>query len=233
MYSEHLKKTYNEITKANNDFAIENFNVVNQVHEYRMDWKPKNVITILLAESHVFTNQNAYNKTFLDPTSQKKSHFVNFVYCLAYGENVLVDSEYGKTPQFWKLFNEIDGNKFKVLIGSNSNYEDRIKNKINLLESLKSKGIWLLDTSIVGIYNNGKKPNNKNYHCILKKSFDGYCSKIIRDVKPEKIFVIGKGVYDSVRSDIIKNHSKISVDWIYQPNARISTVLRNTRSIKI
>jgi len=233
MYSEHLTEIHKLIRKENHAFDIEDFDVVKQVHEYRMDWKPNNVKTILLAESHVFTNKDSYKKTFLDPLTQKKRHFVNFVYCLAYGEKCLVDSEHGKTPQFWKLLNEIDGNKFKVLIGANCNYEDRIKNKIQLLESLKSKGIWLLDTSIIGIYNNGRKPNRNNYNSILEKSFNGYCSKIISDVKPEKIFVIGKGVYDSVGNYIKKNHANIPLDWIYQPNARISAALRSERVIKI
>jgi len=220
MYFDQLLETYNSLRVMNVDWQIEDYEVVKTVHQFRLDWKPAKVSTLLLAESHVFTNKQSFEKLFWDPVTNEHRNYVNFFYCLAYGERRIVNSEYGGSPQFWKLFNVLDGNNYSVLKKDNKQYEHRINHKKLLLQSLKEKGVWLLDASIIGIYANRDKPEKNSYKAILKTSFSGFCIKIIEDLQPQNIVIIGKSVYDVVSNDISTNHPGISTKWIYQPNYR-------------
>ncbi len=72
----------------------------------------------------------------------------------------------------WKLFNEIAGNNFRVV--NNQNPEDKLEQKIELLQFLKNNGVWLLDCSIVGLYQNGQKPSVGDINEILITSYLNY-----------------------------------------------------------
>ncbi len=83
---------------------------------------------------------------------------------------------------------------------------------------MKNKCIWLIDTSIVGIYNQGKKPINSVYKRILIDSYITNCEPIILGEKPNLIVIIGKGVNNAI-GDLAKKHN-ISIEVIDQPQAR-------------
>ena len=253
MYENLLVDTYNQI-KSKFTFPLEEFEVVKLVHDYRMYWKPSKVKVLLLAESHVFTDKSLTNLKFdlnkvdiqnlpLFSNLSCPSEHVNFVYCLSYGASCILEEakkDYGTqlrkntgTPQFWKLFNETVFSKYHIV--NNYNQKNKLEEKINLLNEMRESGIWLLDTSIVGIYQEGIKPSSEEYELILQSSFKGYCLPIIKDLMPDSIIVIGKSVYDILSREL--NSLEIKVDWIHQPNARVrqeqrrtykNTILKNT-----
>ncbi len=175
-----LQSTYDKIIQEHPNLTFESYPVVKLVNDYRLYWKPQRVKTILFAESHVFTNEleTAFKHTI--NLSDYPTSYVRFVYNLAYGQSdTLTDRvpNNGGTPQFWKLFNEIAGNKFRVV--NNLNQKDKLEQKIQLLQFLKDKGVWLLDCSIVGLYQNGQKPSINDMNDILVTSYLNYCKPIL------------------------------------------------------
>lgn len=222
-----LKYTYQEIQKIFKD--IESFESVKLVEKYRQYWKPEKVKTILLAESHVFTDENDMNIQLKNIAMLKDypKQYSKFVYCLGYGEkNLTQDALHPKrdgTPQFWKIFysciNNIESNECFKPIQSSTRFEDRLKNKIDILQNMKDKGIWLVDTSIVALYENGKKP--KNMPEIIKKSWNSYTKRVILEASPENIIVIGKGVARTIESSFKSNNLQYTV--VAQPNAHLSS----------
>lgn len=222
-----LKYTYEEIQKIFKD--VEPFESVKLVEEYRQYWKPTKVKTILLAESHVFTDSKDMNIQLknIDMLKEYPKQYSKFVYCLGYGEkNLTQDTLHPKrdgTPQFWKIFysciNNIENNECFKPIQSSTPFEDRLKNKVNILQKMKEQGIWLVDTSIVALYKNGKKP--KNMPDIINKSWNSYTKKVILEASPENIIVIGKGVARTIESSLKSNNLQYTV--IAQPNAHLSS----------
>jgi len=202
------------------------------VERYRKYWKPNNVRVILLAESHVFTTEGDRSIPLPNIANlpEYPTEYAKFVYCLAYGEKNLTGNRKHPTgdgtPQFWKIFiscnNRIkDKYDFNPILSS-TRYEQRLKNKIDLLLSLKQKGIWLVDSSIVALYNNGKKPPHKKMLSVIRKSWECYTADVIRHAKPEHIICIGKGVASILEGDlrkIVGNRYTV----IPQPNAHLSS----------
>ena len=226
-YTKELKRAYDKIKGIPTEFSIEDFKTVRLVHDYRMAFKPKKVKTLLLAESHVYTTpseRNTRNK-LKDILPNYPDGFVRFVYCLSYGESYtleskLIDKNSG-TPQFWKLFNTSISGKYKI---TNIGSKQRLVNKIRLLMDMMDKGVWLMDASIVGLYNKKLKPNYSDYENILKESFKNYVLPIINNENPKRIVVIGKAVYDTIKTiaDLVDpGFSKRNIVWIHQPNARL------------
>jgi hypothetical protein len=227
-----LRDCYNELHKIIGD-SIEPFESVELVEKYRRFWRPEKVKIILLAESHVLTS-GSDRKISLREVKELPAYpteYAKFVYCLAYGERQLTNnSSHPKrdgTPQFWKIFyscnNRVDDIKDFRPILSYTPAEQRLKNKIELLKSLKGKGIWLVDASIVALYDNGGKPSRDIMFKVIKKSWDCYTSSVIKAAGPERIICIGKDVDsmlgESVRK-IIGSHRYTSIP---QPNARLSS----------
>jgi hypothetical protein len=196
---DHLPKT-----------PIDSLEVVRQVEEYRQFWKPEHVNAILLAESHVYTNDTDYkescNKAMLDSfVKNYPVNFVRFIYCLAYGESSLlnraVEDNFG-TPQYWKIFssciakNESELN-FHRLKKADIPFVPRLVNKVNILQEMKRRGIWLIDASIVGIYR-GSIDDPEIKATVIRDSWDCYLKDVILQAKPKDIIVIGKGVAKSL-----------------------------------
>ena len=221
-----LETTYNEIRGIFKN--IESFSSVELVERYRKFFKPKDVKVILLAESHLFTTLEEMKIELpdIDTLENYPKQYSKFVYCLAYGEkNLTKNSLHPKrdgTPQFWKIFfscvNDIKNNGCFRPIQSSTNFNERIKNKINILNKMKDLGIWLVDTSIVALYDNGKKP--KNMPEIIAKSWEGYTKNIILDAKPNHTIVIGRGVAQTIEKSLKQNNLRYTV--IAQPNAHLS-----------
>lgn len=216
-----LQETYLKILKLDDSLIHESLEVVKLVNEYRDYWKPKQVKTILLAESHVFTTEKETEIIHSVSLPDYPSKYVRFVYNLSYGQmNTLYQrvNNNGGTPQYWKLFNEISRKDFRVI--NNHDIDDKLNQKIKLLEFLKENGVWLLDCSIVGLYNDGEKPFYKTMQKILKTSFSNFCVPVILKEMPDNILVIGKSVFDLIADELV--HLNTNVDWIHQPNAKIS-----------
>jgi hypothetical protein len=173
----------------------------------------------LLAESHVFTDEQDYemelNGYVLNRILAKYPlRFVRFVYCLGYGENELLtrardDKRNAGTPQYWKIFssciakNENDLGSQRVLKTSTRSFMNRLHNKVNVLQQLREKGIWLLDASIVGIYRSGES-DPKVKQRILNICWRNHIENIVQESNPKHIIVIGIGVNKILHSNLQK-----------------------------
>jgi len=216
-----LEKAYSEIKASiGNRLEFESFKVVKSVDEHRNFWKPEKVKVLLLAESHVFTRDSEHDSFMrydrFAELEECPTGYVKLVYCLGYGEKNMVNVSVNRgTSQFWKIFVSCVNHNFKsegekILLSKTPNYHERISNKISILEQLKEKGIWLVDASIVALYNDSKKPISGIMENVIKISWKHYISKIIQEANPEKIIVIGKGVHK-----ILENHLRMSDIPIY------------------
>jgi len=189
------------------------------------------VKTLLLAESHVFTSHadRAIALPWIPELPAYPTDYAKFVYCLGYGERQLTgDPAHPRrdgTPQFWKIFfscvNEVCSNEDFRPVQAITSYRRRLSNKIRLLQQLQSHGIWLVDTSIVALYDGGKKPTSKLMHDAIIASWDGYISHVIRDCAPEHVIVIGKGVARSIGANL-KELVGDRYSVIPQPNAHLA-----------
>jgi len=215
----------------------ETYNSVRLVEEYRKFWRPKKVRTILLAESHVFTSADETQMQVrkLNGLAGYPRHFSRFVYCLAYGEKSLIEdggpNKNAGTPQYWKLLfsclNKISSNQdFSPILKTRTrNEETRFANKISLLKKLRDNGIWLVDVSVMALYNQGKKPARTKYRELVKTSWDNYTLEVIRGAKSKNVIIVGKGVAEIVSQDLEQFMGE-NCHVINQPNARLSSKAR-------
>ena len=205
----------------------ESWESVELVERYRRYWRPKRPRVVLLAESHVHTSDNDRRSCMREMSAlpDYPRNYVRFVYCLAYGESCLLEGRKpGGTPQFWKLFHscqncawDSEGNAdfSPILKGGTPDCEQRIQNKIRLLQTLQKRGIWLVDASIMALYRGGKK------HPIgdaVPMSWEKYTRKIVADAKPAHVIVVGKGVANSLKGLLPENHTVVC-----QPNAHLTS----------
>jgi len=224
-----LNETYGAIRDILGD-EIEPFESVELVETYRRYLKPNKVKIVLLAESHVFTEDLDRQITIpeIEELPGYPKQYAKFVYCLGYGERSFTKSALHPnrdgTPQFWKIFyscnNPISPSQDFSPILSKTPPQKRLRNKINLLKELKTKGIWLIDTSIVALYKNGKKL--QHMFQALEKSWKLYTLNVVKSASPEHVICIGKGVAGVVENDLKKYFlNKYSV--VAQPNAFLSS----------
>jgi len=230
----NIERTYGLIRKSiPHGVQIDSLEVVKEVEEYRQFWKPDEINVILLAESHVYTDEQDYKikcrRTFINKIIPNYPlHFVRFVYCLGYGENGLLERKVKDnimgTWQFWKIFsscvaeNEHNLGFEKVLKTKTPLLLRRLSNKVNILKKMKEKGIWLLDASIVGLYRSGIKNYKKIVKRIIEICWKNHLLNIINESQPKHIIVIGKEVENILGSELRK--TKIPFTTVLQPQAR-------------
>jgi len=240
-----LEQAYNRIKDAYGQ--IDSFKIVKDVVNYRNFWKPLGRINvILLAESHVYTSDEDF-KIELDYSnfgrlnlSNYPRSFVRFVYCIGYSEpklyaNKPTDPNF-KNPgtwQYWKLFCACASDTPRIdcspiLKGSNPNFISRINKKITLLENLKKKGIWLVDSSIVGI---NRLPRVDQRKEIIAKSWNSHVKNIVKESKPQIVICIGTTVKDATERDI--KAMGIRCDYIHQPQAHLTSSEREQEYRKL
>ena len=215
-----LKECYDEVAKIT-IVNEEPFTVVECVDHHRKYWRPKRVHTILLAESHVFTDRNECAPMkprapihLQGAATEDTSQFVRLIYCLGYGENEYAGFERKKknpgTWQFWKIFSSCvaqpsEESFARILKGGNRSYENRLTRKIELLHQLKEKGVWLVDASVVALYRpGGHKPSLKIREKIIECCWDNYIGDQIASADPHSIIVIGDGVKKALSSRLAR-----------------------------
>jgi hypothetical protein len=226
-----LRACYDELRKilGNN---IEPYESVSLVEEYRQYWKPEKTRVILLAESHVFTRDmdRLIRIPQLSHLPGYPTQYAKFVYCLGYGEKQLTGNaahpKRDGTPQYWKIFyscnNHIGDSQDFTPVLSRTSYEQRIMNKIELLLRLKQNGIWLIDSSIVALYDNGKKPEYKIMLSAIRESWEGYVRSVIEEAAPEHIICVGKAVSNLLEKEISEVVGG-RYSTVCQPNAHLSS----------
>ncbi|MDT9547322.1 MAG: hypothetical protein RI826_08310 [Chlorobium phaeovibrioides] len=222
-----LEDTYWEIKRISpREPELEPLESVKLIEQYRRYMRPVTVKVVLLAESHVYTTDE--DRQIIIPSIPAlpgyPDQYAKFVYCLGYGEKMLTNVENHPrrdgTPQFWQILfscnNKISSLQDFAPILKTTPYQERLRNKINLLNDLKEKGVWLVDSSIVALYNHGVKPQNMNE--IIDVSWKGYTKSLVLESSPKHVICIGKGVYGIVKKDLPPDTYEIN-----QPNARITS----------
>ncbi|MEM2130266.1 MAG: hypothetical protein QXZ70_06680 [Candidatus Bathyarchaeia archaeon] len=224
-----IEKTYELIKKNIPQVPIDPFEVVRQVEEYRLFWKPNKTKVVLLAESHVYTDTKDYKIKCKEIIPGYPVHYVRFVYCLGYGENDLLERKIENntgTPQFWKIFSSCVASNIydlgfnKVLKTKTPIFQQRLQNKIGILYKMQRKGIWLLDASIVGLYRSGVK-NFEETRRIIEISWDNHIANVIKELEPKFIIIIGKKV-ENILGSKLKSFAT-PYKTMPQPQARVNS----------
>jgi len=218
-----IERTYKlALRNIPSDTQIDSLDVVKHVEEYRQFWKPKKINVVLLAESHVYTDEKDHemkcrglilDEILLPENPKYPVNFVRFVYCLGYGENELLtrtrsDRKNSGTPSYWKIFSscvagsEDDLGFNKVLKTRTRFFIPRLHNKISVLRDLKEKGIWLLDASIIGLYGSGLKKHPEICDRIIEDCWNSHVGRMVKHAQPKHIIVIGKGVGKNLRFEL-------------------------------
>lgn len=216
---------------------IDSLDVVKQVEQYRQFWRPEEAKVILLAESHVYTTEEEFasecNRFALNNFIQNyPTHYVRFVYCLGYGEpdilNKQLESNRGRTSQFWKIFSSCVAKNdadlgFQGILTGKTQLHQRLRNKVSILQEMRRRGIWLVDASIVGIYGAVKKQKVKE--TIITTCWDAYIKNVIFESYPKHIIVIGKGVEGILkrRLESLKASSGTTYSVLPQPQGNRGT----------
>jgi hypothetical protein len=213
--------------------AAEPYSVVECVEQHRLHWRPAQVHTILLAESHVYTQ--AHESVVMSGTEQlalanSPTKFVRLVYCLGYGEPNFVGQRLiwnTGTWQYWKLLASCARGPTPeafapVLKRYSPSFHVRLQAKIALLDRLRQLGVWLLDASILALYSPGATRLHAGvYERLLRCCWEHHIGPTIADANPHSVIVIGRGVHAALRNEL-KALSSIELHAVPQPQARIS-----------
>jgi len=232
MTDSDLARCYSSIAKALGD-DVEPYASVSAVERHRRFWRPASPKVVLLAESHVWTSES---ELLAMPGGRElgcdgaPETYVRFVYCLGYGEPRFAGTPIrgnGGTPQFWKLFwsclhrvsNETE---FAPLLVGRTEYEARLHAKRTLLETLRERGVWLLDASITALYRpGGFKPRFARIDQALRVSWDEYVSHVLAEARPRHTLVIGRGVARAL-ADRLDKATAGQCTVLPEPQARLS-----------
>lgn len=221
------------------EVASEPIEAVSAVYQHRLCWQPDHVRVLLLAESHVFTSAEEANAQ-VDVTrfglSEVPSAYVRFVYCLGYGEDSIVSRTVPKnsgTPQFWCMFADCvatsshDSSDAGVLKSREPDADARIRNKIALLQEMRQRGIWLVDASLIGLYQLGrKKPEADVMAEVVRLSWNAFWGVTLSDINPAHVVVIGRDVARWLAQPLEKTFAgRYTV--VAQPNAHLSAEERS------
>lgn len=213
---------------------IEHLDVAVEVERLRLDWRPERVRVVVLAESHVWTSRDEIRSCVTLPNG-KETGFARFVYCLGYGEKDLVKRAVLRnsgTPQFWKLFHdtayEPNTAYARLMKKGERDGQKRVQNKLDLLEKMKSSGIWLIDASVTALYHKGTKlAAGRAYHDVLKACWESHIGEVVCRCAPSAILIVGKGVDDAIGDCVHQDLGRDIIKVIHQPNAHISADDRN------
>ena len=208
--------------------SLESLKAAECVERHRMDWRPKVIHTVLLAESHVFTLDSEL-QPMQGPhhfSTRNLNHiFARFVYCLGYGESEFMGPTGPRTsgtPQYWKLLASCAHPPSSAafapyLKGSTPSFLTRLEAKLILLERLHELGVWLIDASAIALYSpGGLRLHHKDYERVLKCCWRSYTGQLIGNASPHSLVVIGKGVAQALSKEL-QGLSKTEVHCVNQP----------------
>ena len=122
-------------------YVPENLETAIEVERHRWYFKPKRIKLVLVAESHVLTTEQDMRikvdelrlRPFLHSGAiLPPDRFVRLVYCLAYGENELLNPQpyqadnYG-TPLFWDILGRVSFRSPQPRQEDGAEFEDRMR----------------------------------------------------------------------------------------------------------
>ena len=211
-------------------WGSETAEVMAAVAAHRAYWRPPEVRLLVLSESHVMTREAELEaqvplEVFGHPGVPRS--FVRMVYCLGYGERDLVQGRaypnWG-SPQFWKLLAAgVDPALTpKVVERTAPELLTRIAVKLQVLEALRARGVWLLDACPVALYAASQpKPPMSLLAQAMDIAWSVYTREAIREAAPRAVMIVGKMVHDGIGGRIrAMLGPSVPVEWMYQPQAR-------------
>jgi hypothetical protein len=180
---------------------------LNAVALWRDLWRPPQVKILLVAESHVAEHPGdeavRVNVSLLP--ANMPDRFVRLVYCLGYGEGWQCNpkpQKNGGTWQFWDLFGALAGGPEDQMPRARRQADRslRLAWKIDTLNALSSRGIWLVDAAIVGFYapGGGRPFTGRAYRQMLRESFTRFVWPSVAHEPLEQVWTIGRGVGDAL-----------------------------------
>jgi hypothetical protein len=207
-----------------------------EVERLRQACRPESVRVVLLAESHVWTSRDEIRSRVLQPNGIETG-FARFVYCLGYGEPQLVEpavtpNRRGVSGQFWTLFHDtIDGPDIphaRLMCGGETDSQKRVRNKLDLLEKMRSAGIWLVDASVTALYPKGAlAASGGDFLAILRACWESHVGEVVCRCPPSAVLIVGKGVETAVGKLVRKDLGDgVEVAVINQPAAFMSAEAR-------
>ena len=228
-----LRACYDELHALLGDNA-EPWESVKLVEEYRRYWRPKNVRVILLAQSHVHTTDEERKfevscKGVPNYPHDYPRNYARTIYCLAHGDNYLINCSKVPTTndvgmqQYWQLlyscenYVKVTSDFASLFIGKTPNPNKRIPNKINLLNSLHKRGIWLMNGSIMALSINRKKLPFAIIKKALQTSWDNYTGQVVKEANPAHIIVIGTRIGKALQERLPDNHTVIPAPGSHLP----------------
>jgi hypothetical protein len=172
------------------------------VAAWREAWRPARVNVLLVAESHVAeTDRDAVIRVRSPSwvTLDLPQKYVRLVYCLGYGESSLCSSRpvaNGGTWQFWNLLGQLGLGSWARMPRSSAGPEARLRWKVDVLDGLAKRGIWLQDASPIGLYAPGghRLANGPDYDRLIRDGYEQFVWPSVQNDRPEQVWVIGRGV---------------------------------------
>jgi hypothetical protein len=172
------------------------------VAAWREAWRPARVKVLLVAESHVTETDRDALIRVRSPRWVKRElpeKYVRLVYCLGYGESSLCSPRplaNGGTWQFWNLLGQLGLGSWARMPRASAGPEARLRWKVDVLNGLAKRGIWLQDASPIGLYAPGghRLANGPNYDRLIREGYEQFVWPSVRDDQPQHIWVIGRGV---------------------------------------
>jgi hypothetical protein len=204
-----------------------------EVEQLRSAWKPERVRIVVLAESHVWTSREETRSRVKQPDG-RETGFARFVYCLGYGERQLVEPEVRRnvgTPQYWKLFHDtlceptLTSNKGVMKTGERDR-QQRVRNKLDLLNKMQGAGVWLIDASVTALVREGKMlvaPGD--YRAVLNACWETHIREVLIECKPSlaAVLIVGRGVDDAIGDTVRRDlGDAVKIQTINQPNYPMS-----------
>jgi hypothetical protein len=209
--------------------------VAQEVERLRLAWRPKRVRVVLLAESHVWTSREE-TRSRVTQSDGVETSFARFVYCIGYGEPqvvtpVVTPNKRAAVAQYWRLFHDtvyeptLDSH-IRLLKKGEARSQQRMRNKLDLLNKMREAGVWLVDASVTALYHQGAKLTGSGYDKVLKASWELYIRDVLFKCAPSAILIVGKRVESAIGDDV-RQSLGCCIKVIHQPNAHISRDQRN------
>lgn len=194
------------------------------VDAWRNLWRPQRVRTLLVAESHVapVAGDEAIRVDLRGGgVESHPERYVRLVYCLGYGESSVcapIPENNRGTIQYWDLFGQVARGLGEVQPRrSASTAEQRLRWKLETLDRLRDRGIWLADASVVGLYAAGESlVTGRSYDRVVRESWRAFVWPDVAGDDPEQVWIIGRGVERALAGDPVAVRARA----IHQPQSR-------------
>ncbi|MCE9636462.1 MAG: hypothetical protein K8T90_12220 [Planctomycetes bacterium] len=194
------------------------------VEAWRQAWRPERVRVLLVAESHV-ARMPGDDTIRVDATPHVARPlplpYVRLVYCLGYGESAVCSSAprpNGGTWQYWDLLGQVARGLGELQPRvATSSVATRIAWKVETLDILRRRGIWLVDASVMALYSAGHRvATGRGYARIVGESWRRFVWPDVAADRPELMWIVGHGVAGALASDPVAGRASV----IDQPQSR-------------